>query len=76
MSTISTAAESAAPYQRSYHAALRRRCWQDASDGGNLDVVAPASEEHLATVAAATEDYVDAAAAAARAQFDGGRGRV
>lgn len=47
--------------------------WQDASDGGTFDVVAPASEQHLATVAAATEDDVAAAVAAARAQSDGGQ---
>ncbi len=46
--------------------------WRDASDGGTFDVVAPASEQHLATVAAATDDDVAAAVAAARAQFDGG----
>jgi acyl-CoA reductase-like NAD-dependent aldehyde dehydrogenase len=46
--------------------------WHDASDGGTFDVVAPASEAHLATVAAATEDDVSAAVAAARAQFDDG----
>jgi betaine-aldehyde dehydrogenase len=46
--------------------------WVDAADGATFDVVAPASEEHLATVAAASADDVDAAVAAARAQFDGG----
>ena len=46
--------------------------WHDASDGGTFDVVAPASEEHLATVAAATKDDVAAAVAAARAQVEGG----
>ena len=45
--------------------ALHRGPWQDASDGGTFDVVAPASEEHLATVAAATADDVER----------GGRGR-
>ena len=46
--------------------------WRDASDGATFDVVAPASEEHLATVAAASEDDVDAAVRAARRQSDGG----
>ena len=30
--------------------------WRGASDDGSFEVVAPASEEHLATVAAATAD--------------------
>jgi betaine-aldehyde dehydrogenase len=46
--------------------------WRDASDGSTFNVLAPASEEHLATVAAATAADIDAAVAAARAQFDGG----
>ena len=46
--------------------------WRDAADGATFDVVAPASEEHLATVAAAGEADVDAAVRAARAQVDGG----
>ncbi|WP_328814249.1 aldehyde dehydrogenase family protein [Rhodococcus sp. NBC_00297] len=46
--------------------------WRDASDGSTFEVLAPASEEHLAHVAAATEADVDAAVSAARAQFDGG----
>jgi len=46
--------------------------WRDAADGATFDVVAPASEEHLATIAAAGEADVDAAVAAARAQVDGG----
>ncbi len=46
--------------------------WTDARDGGTFDVIAPSSEEHLATAAAATADDVDAAVRAARAQFDGG----
>src|SRR5260370_37343260 len=47
---------------------------RDASDGATFDVVAPASEEHLATVAAASEDVVDAAVRAARRQSHGGAG--
>jgi acyl-CoA reductase-like NAD-dependent aldehyde dehydrogenase len=46
--------------------------WRGASDDGSFEVIAPASEEHLATVAAATAVDVDAAVAAARAQADGG----
>jgi acyl-CoA reductase-like NAD-dependent aldehyde dehydrogenase len=46
--------------------------WRDAADGATFDVVAPASEEHLATIAAAGDADVDAAVAAARAQVDGG----
>jgi acyl-CoA reductase-like NAD-dependent aldehyde dehydrogenase len=46
--------------------------WRDASDGATFDVVAPACEEHLASVAAATEADVNAAVAAARRQADGG----
>jgi hypothetical protein len=42
--------------------------WHDAADGATFDVVAPASEEHLATVAA----DVDAAVRAARREADGG----
>ena len=46
--------------------------WRDAADGATFEVVAPASEDHLATVAAAGEADIDAAVAAARAQVDGG----
>ena len=46
--------------------------WRDASDEATFDVIAPASEERIATVAAASSADVDAAVAAARAQFDGG----
>ena len=46
--------------------------WREAADGGSFGVVAPASEEHLATVAAAGERDIDAAVAAAREQVDGG----
>jgi aldehyde dehydrogenase len=46
--------------------------WRAASDDGSFEVVAPASEEHLATVASASAADVDAAVAAARAQADGG----
>jgi betaine-aldehyde dehydrogenase len=46
--------------------------WRDAADGATFDVVAPATEDHLATIAAAGEADVDAAVAAARAQVDGG----
>jgi acyl-CoA reductase-like NAD-dependent aldehyde dehydrogenase len=46
--------------------------WRDASDGSTFDVVAPSTEQHLATVAAASSADVDDAVAAARAQFDGG----
>jgi acyl-CoA reductase-like NAD-dependent aldehyde dehydrogenase len=47
--------------------------WREAADGATFDVIAPSSEEHLATVAAAGERDVDDAVAAAMAQFDGGR---
>ena len=47
--------------------------WREASDGATFDVIAPSSEEHLATVAAASEQDVDDAVTAALAQFDGGR---
>src|ERR1700730_18173037 len=46
--------------------------WRDAADGETFDVVAPSTEEHLATVAAASAADVDDAVAAARAQFEGG----
>lgn len=46
--------------------------WRDASDGATFDVIAPASEEHLATVAAASDADVDAAVRAARREADGG----
>src|SRR3954467_7318300 len=46
--------------------------WRDAANGATFDVVAPAYEQHLATVAAAGAEDVDAAVAAARAQSDGG----
>ena len=46
--------------------------WRDAADGATFETVAPATEEHLATIAAAGEADVDAAVAAARAQVDGG----
>jgi acyl-CoA reductase-like NAD-dependent aldehyde dehydrogenase len=46
--------------------------WRDAAGGETFDVIAPATEEHLATVASASAADIDAAVAAARAQFDGG----
>jgi acyl-CoA reductase-like NAD-dependent aldehyde dehydrogenase len=46
--------------------------WRDALDGSTFEVVAPASEDHLATVASAGEADVDAAVRAARAQADDG----
>ena len=46
--------------------------WRDAADGATFEVLAPASEDHLATIAAAGEADVDAAVAAARRQADGG----
>ncbi len=46
--------------------------WRDAADGATFEVVAPATEEHLATVAAASDADVDAAVQAARRQSDGG----
>src|SRR5262249_5833505 len=46
--------------------------WQDAADGATFDVVAPATEEPLATVAAGSAADVDGAVRAARAQVDGG----
>jgi acyl-CoA reductase-like NAD-dependent aldehyde dehydrogenase len=44
--------------------------WRDASGGGTLDVVNPATEETIATVPAATKDDVDAAVAAARGALE------
>ena len=46
--------------------------WQDASDGGRMDVIAPATGQKLTDVAKATTTDVDAAVAAARAAFDSG----
>jgi acyl-CoA reductase-like NAD-dependent aldehyde dehydrogenase len=46
--------------------------WQDASDGGRMDVIAPATGTKLTDVAKATTTDVDAAVAAARAAFDSG----
>ena len=46
--------------------------WRDASDGGRMDVFAPATGAKLTDVAKATLDDVDAAVAAARAAFDSG----
>jgi acyl-CoA reductase-like NAD-dependent aldehyde dehydrogenase len=46
--------------------------WRDAADGATFEVVAPATEDHLATVAAGGEPDIDAAVAAARRQVDGG----
>jgi acyl-CoA reductase-like NAD-dependent aldehyde dehydrogenase len=47
--------------------------WREESAGGaTFDVVAPASEEHLATLPAASAEDVDAAVRAARAAVDGG----
>jgi len=46
--------------------------WRDASDGGRMDVIAPATGKKLTVVAKATTADVDAAVAAARAAFDSG----
>ena len=46
--------------------------WRDASDGGRMDVMAPATGKKLTEVAKATTADVDAAVAAARAAFDSG----
>ncbi len=46
--------------------------WRDASDGGRMDVLAPATGATLTNVAKATLEDVDAAVAAARAAFDSG----
>ena len=46
--------------------------WRDASDGATFDDLAPATEEHLATIASASPADIDEAVRAARAQFDGG----
>jgi len=46
--------------------------WREAAAGETFDVIAPSTEEHLATVASASAADIDAAVAAARAQFDGG----
>jgi len=46
--------------------------WRDASDGGRMDVIAPATGKKLTEVAKATTADVDAAVAAERAAFDSG----
>jgi betaine-aldehyde dehydrogenase len=46
--------------------------WRDASDGATFDVIAPASEERIATVAAASPRDVDDAVRAAHRAFDDG----
>ncbi len=46
--------------------------WRDAADGATFDDLAPATEEHLATIASASPADIDEAVRAARAQFDGG----
>jgi acyl-CoA reductase-like NAD-dependent aldehyde dehydrogenase len=46
--------------------------WQDASDGGRMDVIAPATGTKLTDVAKATRTDIDAAVAAARSAFDSG----
>lgn len=46
--------------------------WRDASDGGRMDVFAPATGHKLTDVARATTADVDAAVTAARAAFDSG----
>ena len=46
--------------------------WREASDGGRMDVIAPATGTKLTDVAKATTADVDAAVAAARAAFDSG----
>lgn len=46
--------------------------WRDASDGGRMDVIAPATGRKLTDVARATIADVDAAVAAARAAFGSG----
>lgn len=46
--------------------------WKDAADGRSFEVIAPATEERLASVSAAGEQDVDAAVKAARGQVDGG----
>jgi acyl-CoA reductase-like NAD-dependent aldehyde dehydrogenase len=50
--------------------------WRDASDGGVMPVVNPATEEVIAEVAAATAADVDAAVTAARQAFTGVWGRM
>ncbi|WP_417562328.1 aldehyde dehydrogenase family protein [Microbacterium sp.] len=46
--------------------------WQESSDGGRMDVIAPATGAKLTDVAKATPADVDAAVAAARHAFDSG----
>ena len=45
--------------------------WRDATGGGTIPVINPATEEVIADVAAATREDVDAAVSAARAAFNG-----
>jgi len=46
--------------------------WRESSDGGRMDVLAPATGQKLTDVARATTQDVDDAVAAARAAFDSG----
>lgn len=46
--------------------------WRDASDGGRMDVINPATGQKIAEVAKATAADIDAAVAAARDAFDSG----
>jgi aldehyde dehydrogenase (NAD+) len=50
--------------------------WRDASSGGTMDVVNPATEEVIATVAAGDKRDVDAAVDAARAALNGPWGKM
>ena len=50
--------------------------WRDASGGGVMPVVNPATEEVIAEVAAGTREDLDAAVAAARAALTGSWGRM
>jgi aldehyde dehydrogenase (NAD+) len=57
---------------RSYDQIFVGGRWQDATDGGRIDVVSPHTEKVIAHAAAGTGEDVDKAVRAARAAFDHG----
>lgn len=50
--------------------------WHEAQDGATMDIVAPASEEPLASLSAAGPRDIDAAVCAARASSRAASGRA
>jgi phenylacetaldehyde dehydrogenase len=59
-------------FLQSRHGLLIDGLWVPASAGGTIDVIDPATEEHIATVCAATAPDVDKAVQAARRAFEHG----